>query len=788
MTGNSTGQSGAAGTQRFGQYQLKTLIDQGDYASLYRASCQEPDKLGRPATVLVLRRHLSKADDPRWDSFLTMARSAAAGAHPHLLSYLECGRVGRRLFLAVEPISGPNLAQVLKVNSSLTEPLTEDVILPVALQLAQGLEALHAAPGGGADVHGDLKPSNIFLFPDGTTKIVNHGVSSFAAEFDRSSGATSSRVSLAYQAPEQIRGEGATKATDVFAYGIAILELILAEQVFADDSEEEVRRKVLQVDLGPSLMGARFHFPELVSVLEHCLVPDPTHRAKDGAALVKALSAIRPPPVRASIFKELCEEAVELYAPYLHAGGMFSRAWEAMPADDVDQMSVKLAATPVAPYTKPSAPTPGVSAADLPRVSAGLAALDLPSPESMELGAGLTGELQTETGDLHVDDLEDDEESAQTDEFRAVGARPPAATRPQETTEPLSGSVGLSEELEDEEDELEEVEDYDEDSEDEEESEYEDDSEDEEDSEDEASESGGGSSYAEERSWSARKSFDEDEQVEEGSWDQDLEYAPPKKRSKLLWIGLAVIPLLALVVCGGGALVMGWMASSDKKPDVAEPEQAEPVTAEPTEPVTEAVETDGVAEEEPVTEAEEETPTEPETEEEARERLLREEQERREWEERRKEREAAKELEAKEEEPVEEETTPEPETPGAWGGGAGNTVLDPVVIPPPPVAELATLDHTPIIQSRRGRKIRVKATIIPGSSCPAKLGYRAAPMGNWLSQSAKTDANGVLNSWIPAGSWQDQATGGVQYYIEVRCPEGTVRSGSAGAPHLLTLF
>src|SRR5581483_2583330 len=103
------------------------------------------------------------ADPTSTSRFMAEARAAAALDHPNVCTIYEIGETDDgQLFIAMPLYEGETLRARLDRGR-----LTFDEALPIALQIARGLEHAHES----RIVHGDVKPSNIVIPPDGTAKI-----------------------------------------------------------------------------------------------------------------------------------------------------------------------------------------------------------------------------------------------------------------------------------------------------------------------------------------------------------------------------------------------------------------------------------------------------------------------------------------------------------------------------------------------------------------------------------------------------------------------------------------
>src|SRR5215469_8895201 len=188
---------------------------------VYRA---EDTTLGRTVALKFLPE---QAADNRvvGDRLRQEARLASALNHPNICTVYEVGEDSGEVFIAMEYVEGRPLSAVIAAGG-----LPQDSILRYGRQLASALT--HAHDRG--VVHGDLKPSNIIITPEGDAKILDFGLARRRdqAEFDRQTLETMSTETrpglggtLPYMAPEQIDGRPASESTDLWSLGVVLYEM-----------------------------------------------------------------------------------------------------------------------------------------------------------------------------------------------------------------------------------------------------------------------------------------------------------------------------------------------------------------------------------------------------------------------------------------------------------------------------------------------------------------------------------------------------------------------------------
>jgi serine/threonine protein kinase len=188
---------------RLGAYEILALIGAGGMGEVYRA---RDTKLNRDIAIKLLPDAFA-SDSDRLARFQREAQVLAALNHPHIAAIygLEEGGAAPAV-LVMELIEGEELAQRIARGA-----LPIDEALPIARQIAEGLEAAHEA----GIVHRDLKPANIKVRPDGNVKILDFGLAkAVEAAGDASiGGARNLSMSPTLTTPAQMTGLGVILGT-----------------------------------------------------------------------------------------------------------------------------------------------------------------------------------------------------------------------------------------------------------------------------------------------------------------------------------------------------------------------------------------------------------------------------------------------------------------------------------------------------------------------------------------------------------------------------------------------
>lgn len=277
-----------------GRFVVRSELGRGGMGEVYRAFDRQRGH--EVALKVIAARYVGRAERER--RFRNEADYAQrVKAHPNVLSVVDVGVLddcGRRLFMTMEPVSGPTLA--MELASSRRLPM--DQALSWAHQIASGLEAIHAA----GIVHRDLTPSNI-LIQAGTNvaKIFDFGL---AGELDAPASGHGSRLTLlgevpgthGYMAPEQAILAAPAASMDVHAYGAVLTEMLVGHNPFAHlDREEYITWQQSSREEVPSIKRWGLVLPAgLADLIDDCLRRDPKERPQNGAQLRARLQQIVP--------------------------------------------------------------------------------------------------------------------------------------------------------------------------------------------------------------------------------------------------------------------------------------------------------------------------------------------------------------------------------------------------------------------------------------------------------------------------------------------------------------
>jgi serine/threonine protein kinase len=261
------------------RYEIGPELGAGGAATVYRA---DDLRLGRVVAIKLLRPEL-RGDPTFVARFEREARSIARLEHPHIVPIYDYGEGLGTYFLAMQYVPGGNLRARVRRDGSLS--------IAAAVRIgAEVAEALGAAHAHGI-VHRDVKSANILLMEDDGAKVTDFGI----AKMLDVPALTASAALLGtphYLAPEQASGGAITPATDVYALGIVLYEMLAGRRPYEGDSFVWIAMQHMCAIPQP-LAELNSAVPaDLAALVERVLAKEPEQRFPDGTAFAAALRSL----------------------------------------------------------------------------------------------------------------------------------------------------------------------------------------------------------------------------------------------------------------------------------------------------------------------------------------------------------------------------------------------------------------------------------------------------------------------------------------------------------------
>jgi eukaryotic-like serine/threonine-protein kinase len=262
-----------------GKYRIIELVGEGAMGVVYRA---QDSVLERTVAIKVMNESIARQEDLR-KRFLHEAQAAGSLQHPNVVCIYDLGEVDGHLFIAMEFVQGVDLERLIELG----EPLSLQARLDIIIDVLTGLAYAHKR----GIVHRDIKPANIRVADDGRAKIMDFGVAHLASSSMTSTGSILGTPS--YMAPEQITEGKTSAATDIFAVGGVLYQVLAQMKPFDAPTLQNLFFKIITehprpvTELMPGLP------PALDRIVRKAMAKEPAQRYASALDMANDLTNVR---------------------------------------------------------------------------------------------------------------------------------------------------------------------------------------------------------------------------------------------------------------------------------------------------------------------------------------------------------------------------------------------------------------------------------------------------------------------------------------------------------------
>lgn len=272
--------------EKLRHFQIVSQLGEGGMGVVYRA---HDELLDRDVAVKVVRKD-RVAVLPASQNLLDEARASSSLAHPNICTIHEVGETEGSFYIVMELVEGQPLRDLCRGAG-----IPSEAVVRYGVQIAAALVRAHDR----GIVHRDLKSANIVVTREGLAKVLDFGLArqielrgskEQTLSVPPASGSSSISGTLAYLAPEVLRGEPADYRSDLWALGVVLYEAASGRLPFDGNTAYEISSAIFREMPAPLRPPVP---PGLWATIQRCLVKEPAQRYQRAGEVQAALEAVQ---------------------------------------------------------------------------------------------------------------------------------------------------------------------------------------------------------------------------------------------------------------------------------------------------------------------------------------------------------------------------------------------------------------------------------------------------------------------------------------------------------------
>lgn len=271
--------------------EIVRVIAEGGMGIVYEAQQKGAGHFEKRVAVKLIREEYSKIEEFR-NNFIGEARLVADLIHTNIVQTYHLGEISGQYFMTMEYVDGINLEDFILRHGKTNQLIPPDLAAFIISRICRGLNHAHQrCDSSGRNlgiVHRDVNPRNIMIAREGDVKLTDFGIAKALDLMYNKEGEVIAGKD-AYLSPEQARREVTDPRADLFSCAIVLSEMLLGENIFEAESEEDTRKNIVELSI-PDFVEMRADIdPRLDDILQLGLKRDREKRYQSAQKMLTAL-------------------------------------------------------------------------------------------------------------------------------------------------------------------------------------------------------------------------------------------------------------------------------------------------------------------------------------------------------------------------------------------------------------------------------------------------------------------------------------------------------------------